>query len=166
MSRATEAHVEHIHIAETRGGPVQALASVDALPGLGLSGDRNATEHDADSCDVTLIEAEAVEGLAASGITLDPGESRRNLTTRGVRLNDLVGKEFWTGDVLALGVELCAVHPPCRLDRKAAHQAAHPSCRPSRGPPHGRTDQRRRQGRRQGTFDRLIATSGPRPTIP
>ena len=110
MSQATEAHVEHIHIADTRGGPVRALASVEALPGLGLSGDRNATQHDADSCDVTLIEAEAVEGLAASGITLDPGESRRNLTTRGARLNDLVGKEFWIGDVLALGVELCE---PC-----------------------------------------------------
>ena len=68
------------------------------------------TGDDADSCDLTLIEAEAVEGLAASGITLDPGESRRNLTTRGVRLNDLVGKEFWIGDVLALGVELCE---PC-----------------------------------------------------
>ncbi len=110
MSQAAPAHVEHIHIADTRGGPVRALASVEALPGIGLSGDRNATQHDADSCDLTLIEAEAVEGLAASGITLDPGESRRNLTTRGVRLNDLVGKEFWIGEVLALGVELCE---PC-----------------------------------------------------
>ncbi len=110
MSQAAPAHVEHIHIADTRGGPVRALASVEALPGIGLSGDRNATQHNADSCDLTLIEAEAVEGLAASGITLDPGESRRNLTTRGVRLNDLVGKEFWIGEVLALGVELCE---PC-----------------------------------------------------
>jgi len=110
MSQAAPAHVEHIHIADTRGGPVRALASVEALPGIGLSGDRTATQHDADSCDLTLIEAEAVEGLAASGITLDPGESRRNLTTRGVRLNDLVGKEFWIGEVLALGVELCE---PC-----------------------------------------------------
>jgi len=110
MSQAAPAHVENIHIADTRGGPVRALASVEALPGIGLSGDRNATQHNADSCDLTLIEAEAVEGLAASGITLDPGESRRNLTTRGVRLNDLVGKEFWIGEVLALGVELCE---PC-----------------------------------------------------
>lgn len=105
-----EPSVEQIHIALSRGGPPQPLDSVDALPGLGLAGDRNATQHDADSCDVTLIEAEAIEGLAASGITLDPGESRRNLTTRGVRLNDLVGKDFWIGDVLARGVELCE---PC-----------------------------------------------------
>ena len=106
----TEARVEHIHIAATRGGRVQPLASVEALPGVGLAGDRNAIDHDADSCDVTLIEAEAVEALAASGIALEPGESRRNLTTRGVRLNDLVGKKFWIGDVLARGVELCE---PC-----------------------------------------------------
>jgi MOSC domain-containing protein YiiM len=117
----TEARVEHIHIANTRGGPLTALASVKALSGVGLAGDRNATHHDpsagasagarsADSCDVTLIEAEAVENLAAVDITLEPGESRRNLTTRGVRLNDLVGKEFWIGEVLARGVELCE---PC-----------------------------------------------------
>ena len=103
-------HVEHIHIAGTRGGTPQPVASVEATPGLGLAGDRNAIQHDADSCDVTLIEAEALEALAASGIALDPGESRRNLTTRGIRLNDLVGKDFWIGDVMARGEELCE---PC-----------------------------------------------------
>ncbi len=110
MNHQSEGRVEHIHIAATRGGSVQPLASVEGLPGVGLAGDRNATQHDAESCDVTLIECEAVEALGDAGIRLDPGESRRNLTTRGVRLNDLVGKEFWIGDVLARGVELCE---PC-----------------------------------------------------
>jgi len=110
MSRQIEGNVEYIHIAATRGGSVQPVASVGAHPGLALAGDRNATQHDADSCDVTLIEAEAVEALADSGTRLEHGESRRNLTTRGVRLNELVGKEFWIGEVLARGVELCE---PC-----------------------------------------------------
>jgi len=110
MSRQMEGRVEHIHIAAMRGGSLQSLTSVEALPGLGLTGDRNATQHDAESCDITLIEAEAVEALADSGIRLDPGESRRNLTTRGVPLNELVGKEFWIGEVVARGVELCE---PC-----------------------------------------------------
>jgi len=104
------ARIEHIHVSATRGGTVHPLASVEALPGVGLAGDRNAIHHDSDSCDVTLIEAEAVESLAAYGIALEPGESRRNLTTRGVRLNELVGKEFWIAEVLARGVELCE---PC-----------------------------------------------------
>src|SRR6266478_6283664 len=51
-----------------------------------------------------------VSAIADFCIRLDPGESRRNLTTRGVRLNELVGKEFWIGEVVARGVELCE---PC-----------------------------------------------------
>jgi MOSC domain-containing protein YiiM len=52
-----------------------------------------------------------IEDLARDdGIELAPGETRRNLTTRGVRLNDLVGRRFWVGDVLCEGTRLCE---PC-----------------------------------------------------
>jgi len=107
--------VEHIHVAEVTSGPVHAVASVEAVAGVGLTGDRNARRDGAridsgEGNDVTLIESEEVEALARSGIELAPGESRRNLTTRGIRLNELVGKEFWIGDVLARGIELCE---PC-----------------------------------------------------
>ena len=110
-----EPHVEHIHIADVQGGPVRALASVEAVAGVGLTGDRYARRagfwaDDNVSRDVTLIEAEAVEALQGSGIDLAPGESRRNLTTRGIRLNDLVGREFWIGEVRARGTKLCE---PC-----------------------------------------------------
>ena len=105
--------VEHIHIADATGAPVSAVDSVRAVAGRGLTGDRNHREPGdvSPGRDLTLIEAENVEGLARDhGIQLAPGESRRNITTRGVRLNDLVGKEFWIGDVLARGVRLCE---PC-----------------------------------------------------
>ena len=60
---------------------------------------------------VTLIEAEEVERLAVdAGIHLAPGESRRNITTRGVRLNDLVGRRFRVGGALLEGTRLCE---PC-----------------------------------------------------
>ena len=115
MSSEIVPHVEHIHIAEAKGAPVRALASAEAVAGAGLVGDRYARRQGLrregdESQDLTLIEAEAVEALLESGIALAPGESRRNLTTRGVRLNDLVGKEFWIGEVLARGTELCE---PC-----------------------------------------------------
>jgi len=109
-------HVEHIHIAETKGAPVRALASAEGVAGVGLVGDRYARREgfwpaeNQEGRDLTLIEAEAVESLRESGIDLAPGESRRNVTTRGVRLNELVGKEFWIGEVLARGTELCE---PC-----------------------------------------------------
>jgi MOSC domain-containing protein YiiM len=105
--------VEHIHIADVTGGPVHALDAVDAVARVGLAGDRNHRKvgDTKPGRDLTLIEAEEVEALARDhGLELAPGESRRNITTRGVRLNDLVGKEFYVGDVLVRGIKLCE---PC-----------------------------------------------------
>jgi len=69
---------------------------------------------------VTLIEAEAIEALAReTGIVLEPGASRRNIVTRSVPLNDLVGVRFRVGEVLLEGTRFCE---PCghleRLTRK------------------------------------------------
>ncbi|TMD40406.1 MAG: MOSC domain-containing protein [Chloroflexi bacterium] len=96
---------------------MQSLPSVEAVAGVGLTGDRYSRregfwkEDGEESRDVTLIEAEEIERLAAeAGIELGPGDSRRNLTTRGIRLNELVGKEFWIGSVLARATEVCE---PC-----------------------------------------------------
>ncbi|HKW59569.1 MAG TPA: MOSC domain-containing protein [Candidatus Dormibacteraeota bacterium] len=105
--------VEQIHIADINGGPVRGVGSVSAVAGSGLAGDRNHRQPGDDSRgrDLTLVEAENIEALARDhGIRLAPGETRRNITTRGVRLNDLVGKEFWIGDVRARAVRLCE---PC-----------------------------------------------------
>jgi MOSC domain-containing protein YiiM len=109
--------VEAIHITQKGGEPMQALAAVQALPGGGLEGDRYSqkqgtySDHPGAGREVTLIEAEALEQLEAErGIHLDPGETRRNIVTRGVRLNDLVGKEFQVGQVRLRGVRLCE---PC-----------------------------------------------------
>jgi MOSC domain-containing protein YiiM len=105
--------VELIHIADAKGAPVRALDAVDAVAGVGLAGDRNHREGgDSPGRDLTLIEAEEIEALARNhGIDLAPGETRRNITTRGIRLNDLVGKEFWIGEVLARAVK---INEPCQ----------------------------------------------------
>jgi MOSC domain-containing protein YiiM len=66
---------------------------------------------------LTLIEAEALEGLLAdTGIELPPEAAGRNVVTRGIGLNDLVGREFRVGTVLCRGDRLC---DPCRpLERR------------------------------------------------
>ena len=71
--------------------------------------------------ELTLIEAEAVEALARDyGLQLEPGNARRNLVTRGVALNHLVGREFKIGDVLIRGIRLCE---PCeQLQRVTGKQ--------------------------------------------
>jgi MOSC domain-containing protein YiiM len=113
------ARVEAIHLASDRGRPTASIGSVRAIPGVGLEGDRYARGRGTwgrrgtrgPGRDLTLIEAEEVERLALDfGIELAAGESRRNVTTRGVRLNELVGRRFRIGDVVCEGVRLCE---PC-----------------------------------------------------
>jgi MOSC domain-containing protein YiiM len=73
---------------------------------VGMDGDRYG-----DAGDITLIEEEALEAFnAETGIELTHEESRRQVLTRGVRLNDLVGKTFKVGEVEVVGRELCE---PC-----------------------------------------------------
>jgi MOSC domain-containing protein YiiM len=60
---------------------------------------------------VTLIAAEAVEAVANEGdVSVEPAATRRNVLTRGIDVNELVGKRFRIGDVECQGVELCE---PC-----------------------------------------------------
>jgi MOSC domain-containing protein YiiM len=112
------ARVEAIHVAPSVGAPMVATERVRAVAGVGLEGDRYArgAGHWSDDGrvdrDLTLIEAEVLEDLAATdGIVLAPGETRRNVTTRGIRLNDLVGRRFLVGDVECEGTRLCE---PCQ----------------------------------------------------
>lgn len=93
-----------------------ALEEVEAIAGVGLAGDRYAnragrySRNPGDGRHVTLIEEEVLAGLAARGIRLPPGATRRNLTTSGMGLNALVGRRFRIGDVECAGTRLCE---PC-----------------------------------------------------
>ena len=111
--------VEAICVAPRAGAPMQPLAAVEAIVGVGLAGDRyaagvgfySARPTDPGAREVTLFEAEVLEQLRAEhGIALGPAEHRRNLTTRGVRLRPLIGQRFRVGQVLLEGVKDC---PPC-----------------------------------------------------
>ncbi len=105
-----------INIASSNSEPVQSVMEAHAVPGRGLEGDRyfNRTGtfwKDEPDFEVTLIEAEAFEGMRReSGLDLQPSEGRRNIITRGVPLNHLVGQEFRVGSVILRGVRLCE---PC-----------------------------------------------------
>jgi MOSC domain-containing protein YiiM len=109
--------VSAIHIARDAAGPMMPLSEVRAVPAQGLEGDRyfrktgSYSSRPGTGRELTLIEAEAVEAIAReAGIELAPGASRRNITTRGVALNHLVGRQFRAGEVLLEGVRLCE---PC-----------------------------------------------------
>jgi MOSC domain-containing protein YiiM len=106
-----------IYIADRKRADLQSVEEVQAIAGKGLAGDRYCRSEGSFSKpgspdrEVTLIEMEAIEALAhESKITFAPGHARRNLVTRGVPLNHLVGREFAIGDVVLRGLRLCE---PC-----------------------------------------------------
>jgi MOSC domain-containing protein YiiM len=105
--------VEGVFVTPESGDELHARDEVEALAGRGLRGDRYFDEADEGSAgfDLTLIELEAVEAAEREGgLSLAPGEHRRNVETRGIALNHLVGERFRVGEVVCRGVELCE---PC-----------------------------------------------------
>ena len=103
--------VEGIYISADHGDLPEPVESVRALAGRGLEGNRYFFDDAPAGTALTLIAAEAVEAMEREhGISLEPRESRRNVVTRGIDVNELVGKRFRIGDVECQGVELCE---PC-----------------------------------------------------
>ncbi len=116
------ATVTHIFVAPAKGAPARALQAVDALADQGLRGDRYADAGNRRAADyqVTLIELENIEAFTqATGLALTPEMPRRNIVTRGVRLNELRGKRFAVGGAIFEGLELCE---PCKVFAKRTHR--------------------------------------------
>lgn len=112
--------VVSIHIAPDAGLPMEMKSEVRAVAGMGLEGDRYYLRRGTyaekgkpwrPDREVSLIEEEAVEAANRDyELNATPGEIRRNIVTRGVALNHLVGKEFTIGKAKFLGIQLCE---PC-----------------------------------------------------
>jgi hypothetical protein len=111
--------VEAIAVAGAAAEPARLLQSVRALAGQGLEGDRHVAgtgtfPSGLPGSALTMIEAEVCESFDPP---LEPGEHRRNVITRGIDLNALVGHEFLIGDVPCRGMRLCE---PCTVVQRYA----------------------------------------------
>jgi MOSC domain-containing protein YiiM len=103
--------VEQIAISPDREALPEPVEQVVARAGRGLEGEYHCADENEPGAAITLIAAEALLGLLDdTGIDLSHEASRRNLLTRGIDLNALVGKRFRVGDIECEGVELCQ---PC-----------------------------------------------------
>jgi MOSC domain-containing protein YiiM len=105
--------VEGIFVTPTHGEVPAPVERVRALAGKGLEGNRHffADGKAPAGNALTLIAAESLEALEREhGISLGADESRRNVLTRGIDVNALVGRRFRVGGVECFGVELCE---PC-----------------------------------------------------
>ena len=86
--------------------------TVEVIASKGIVNDRYFNENNDQALQITLIESENIDYYNQISETNIPYISfRRNIITKGIQLNDLVGKEFLIGNVKIKGHRLCA---PCR----------------------------------------------------
>ncbi|MDZ7359173.1 MAG: MOSC domain-containing protein [candidate division KSB1 bacterium] len=98
-----------IHLAAKAGQAMQETAAATLVAGKGLVGDRYFGRKPA--MNVTLVQEEVlVEAAGEIGVSYRPGMSRRNITVRGVALNELIGKRFLIGEAELEGASRCE---PC-----------------------------------------------------
>ncbi len=155
MSSATPSStpsVQALFIGPTANQPLQPVDQVIAVAGHGLEGDRKyrragkPPSKNGPDREITLIEAEAVS--RDYDVALSPIETRRNVVTRGIALNHLVGKQFRVGAAVLRGIRLCE---PCKhLESADARRRARGTGAPGRlagRDPRGRCDPDRRPHR-------------------
>ena len=124
-----EGTVVSINISPRAEAPMVSVEEVRAVPGFGLEGDRYFLRQGTfykpqPDRELTLIEVEAIEAMKRElNVDYGLGDSRRNVVTRDVPLNHLVGREFWIGEVKARGLRLCE---PCSHLQKLSHEKVLP----------------------------------------
>jgi MOSC domain-containing protein YiiM len=108
--------VADLYLTATAGDDMERQDELE-VHASGVVGDRYASESGSWSSKpasgraLTLVEEEAIEAVRRDyGIDLAPGATRRNIVTRGVALNHLVGRTFRVGEVEVVGVRLAE---PC-----------------------------------------------------
>ena len=112
----SEGRVVGIFVGAEATAPLASVSEIRAERGRGLEGDRYWLGQGTfwkrqPAYEVTLIETEALEDLAKeTGVCVEPLSARRNLATRGVRLNALVNRAFRVGEATLMGIRLCE---PC-----------------------------------------------------
>ena len=106
------AFVKAICISAATGGETVVVDAVDAIAGQGLKGDRYLGVTTSPLRQLTLIESELIDQFNHDTKSVVPYQAfRRNVITKGIKLNNLVGVVFCIGEVTVLGTELCE---PCR----------------------------------------------------
>ena len=107
--------VEAIYVTAKGGEPMAKVEGAQAVADGGLEGDRYMTRigywTNVDECQVTLIEGEVLDQIASeSDVRVQDGEHRRNIVTRGIALETLVGRQFSVGEAVMI---FDRPRPPC-----------------------------------------------------
>jgi len=101
-----------IGITKSNNKKIEEVGAIEVLANKGVVGDRHFDDYNDPYCQLTLIESENIDYYNTKfGLNISYTDFRRNIITKGVRLNDLVGKKLLIGNVKVEGIDLCR---PCR----------------------------------------------------
>ena len=117
--------IQAIFVAKKSKAPQVSIDAIKVDAGKGIVGDRNYGKRKDPGLNITFVESEEIDAFNMNfDQHIDASSTRRNIVTQGVRLNQLVGKEFMIGDVRFYGVELC--EPCVTLGRLLANDTLTP----------------------------------------
>ena len=115
------AEVLKIGITANNNQPIKEVSSIEVIANKGIVGDRHFHEFNDPYNQLSLIESENIDEYNDRfNLNIAYIDFRRNIVTKGIQLNDLIGKKLKVGNVELEGIELCR---PCRhltemLDQK------------------------------------------------
>ena len=99
-------------ITNTNNKEIEEFDSIDVIAGKGIVGDRHFKDFNDPYCQLSLIESENIDYYNVKyGLNIPYVNFRRNIVTKGIQLNDLIGKKLKIGEVEVEGIDLCR---PCR----------------------------------------------------
>ena len=114
------ARVIKIGITPYKGGKINSVSSIDVINGKGIVGDRNFKENNDLRKQITLIEIENINNYnKISKTNISAVDFRRNIVTEDIRLNDLLGNEFYIDKIKLKAHDLCR---PCKYLQDSLNQ--------------------------------------------
>ncbi len=91
---------------------IKEVDTIEVLANKGVVGDRHFNDYNDPYCQLSLIESENIDYYNTKfGLDIPYIDFRRNIITKGIKLNDLIGKRLLIGDVKVEGIDLCR---PCK----------------------------------------------------
>ena len=104
--------VYKLGISTNNNQTISEVNLIKVLVNQGIVGDRHFNEFNDPYNQITLIESENIDYYNIKyGLNIPYKDFRRNIITKGIKLNDLVGKRFKIGKVELEGIDLCR---PCK----------------------------------------------------
>ena len=112
--------VLEIAISKNTDNKLVKVNEVEAIKGKGLVNEKHFIENNGKRFQITLIEVENINHYNnITGTKIPAINFLRNIITEGIRLNGLVGKEFFIGKVKVRAHDLCR---PCKNLQESLQQ--------------------------------------------